>query len=154
MALAFAETLACGRYNGALEQWNESQNAFTRLLQRDQLQCGTHTIVQDEHSRRITDFITDWSKHQRFVILQRGYFGVAPNITRQGDVCAIISGTCVPFILRKISGRKDQYKILGSAFVLSKELESGSNTPVRLGRFEKAEDWREWNPPEEDIVLC
>ena len=152
VALAFAETLACGRYNDSLERWNESQNTFTRLLQQDQPQRRTH--AEDDQCQRITNFILLWSNYRRFAILQRGYFGVGPSITRQGDVCAIISGTCLPFFLRKIPGRKNHYKVLGVAFVLSKELESDSETPVRLGRAEKAKDWREWNLPEEDIILC
>ncbi|KAK8023798.1 hypothetical protein PG993_011864 [Apiospora rasikravindrae] len=35
-----------------------------------------------------------------FVITKKGYYGLAPGICRPGDVCAVVQGGSVPFLLR------------------------------------------------------
>jgi hypothetical protein len=50
-----------------------------------------------------------------FIITDNGYYGLAPWIAKKGDVCCILQGASVPFVLR----RRDQssYKFLGEGYI-------------------------------------
>ncbi|KAH8747572.1 heterokaryon incompatibility protein-domain-containing protein [Hyaloscypha finlandica] len=51
-----------------------------------------------------------------FIITQQGYYGLAPLITKQGDLCCVLNGTKVPYILRK-STEQSCYKLIGEAYI-------------------------------------
>lgn len=153
LAMAFLNALRCGRYDGEWEEFLESQKAFAQLLQSDQPHVSMNTITRDENAQRISTLAIDESKNRRFVVLGRGYYGIAPNVTRAGDVCAIIFGTRSPFILRKMISKTGHYKVVGPAYVQSKDC-TAYDTPLRLGYDEYCEDWRDWDLPTEDIFLC
>jgi hypothetical protein len=86
--------------------------------------------------------------HKKFIVSGRGYYGLVPRIVRAGDVCAIIFGTRSPFILRS-TDQAGFYKLVGSALILSKELDH-NGYPVTL----EDTDWLDWKLEEEDIFLC
>lgn len=89
---------------------------------------------------------------RRFILLRRGYFGLAPLVTRVGDVCAIISGAYTPFILRKEPDSDQTYKIVGAAWVASKV----DYIPGIAHRIDGGENWKDWEDlglPAEDIIL-
>lgn len=153
LALAFLEALCCGSYSGEYEEFVQSRAAFAQLLLSHQPHVSMDTITRDENARRISTFVAVMSEYQRFVVLGRGYYGMAPNITREDDVCAIIFGTRLPFILRKLAGKNDHYMVLGTAYVQSKEYDR-CGAPIPLGRSKDCEDWRDWDLPFEDIILC
>ncbi|KAI8953595.1 hypothetical protein F4801DRAFT_102313 [Xylaria longipes] len=107
----------------------------------------------NEAARRISTFAINTSQNRRFISLGRGNYGLAPNTIQPGDVCAILYGTSWPFILRKVAGRQSHYKFVGPAYILSRQTDE-YGFPDRLGYDEKCEDWRDWNLPNQDIVLC
>lgn len=154
LAVAFLNVACRAKFKGELEEFLQSQEAFAQLLQSDQPHVSMDAITRDENAQRISTHAMKYvSYDHRFVVLGRGYYGVALNVTREGDVCAIIFGTRSPFILRKMVGKNHHYNILGPAYVQSKEC-SINGYPWRLGEDDECEDWRDWDLPTEDIFLC
>jgi hypothetical protein len=91
--------------------------------------------------------------HNRtFITTNRGYYGLAPNIVKEGDACCIIFGTWSPFILRR-TDQDGNYKMVGSALILSKEIDH-NGAPRVIGGDHAYEDWAEGGLEEEMIHLC
>lgn len=55
------------------------------------------------------------SSGRKYFVSQRGYLGVGPMTTLQGDVIAIMFGMNIPLVLRPVGG--DHYQIVGEAYV-------------------------------------
>ena len=81
-----------------------------------------------------------WYTSRRFVLTNHGYYGLAPGVTREGDLCCIICGMRVPVILRK-TGRENCYKLVGGAFIF------GLMEGQAMGNREN------WGLEEADIIL-
>lgn len=111
--------------------------------------------IGNTHAKLVSKCATDSSYGRRLILLGRGYYGIAPQVTRQGDVCAIIYGTRTPFILRKevAGGRENMYKLVGPVHISSKEW-SSRGLPYRLGEDQHCEDWKDWGLRNQDIYLC
>lgn len=133
----------------------QALKTFAKLLEADwseqKLSMDTHE--NDEDAQAIAITALNWSDRSRFLVLGRGYYAVSSAATRVGDVCAIISGTFSPFILREVAGKKDHYSLVGSAHVNSSVL-TDEELPGRMGESERFDDWKEWNLPVRDISLC
>lgn len=56
------------------------------------------------------------SEGRSFFITQKGYYGLGPWIAEPGDICCILLGARVPFILRK-TGKQSFYKLVGEAYL-------------------------------------
>jgi hypothetical protein len=88
---------------------------------------------------------------------RRGYYGLVPGITMEGDLCCILFGATTPIILRKTE-RVGYYKLIGDAFFASSRgLNDDDPYPYRVGSgsdWDANEDWLEWALKEEDIFLC
>lgn len=153
LSLAFLSALARGEMEGTRDEWNESLHAFATLLQSGlchyQSSLCTSTLPRD--AARIASPLVRWSRNRRLVLLGRGYYGNAPDVSREGDVCAIIYGTRTPFILRRANGKGNCYRVVGAAYIVSKTLDT-DGVPMRLGDA-GCEDWIEWCLPTEDIIL-
>jgi len=54
--------------------------------------------------------------NRRFIVTQRGHYGLAPLVTREGDICCVIRGARVPFLIRE-TGIPGHYTLLGEAYV-------------------------------------
>lgn len=148
-SLAFLVALNLGHYIGDWDDYYKNLHEFARRLQSDQ----PSAYVQDLAMQKIALSFCDTSSHRRFILLGRGYFGTAPELTREGDVCAIISGTRVPFVLRKVAGKQDQYSVVGPVFILSKRTHISNGTPLRLAEDKLCDDWKDWGLNTEDITL-
>lgn len=48
---------------------------------------------------------------------EQGRFGIAPFGTAEGDQVAVFLGARTPFIVRKVPGKDQQYKIIGDSFI-------------------------------------
>lgn len=118
---------------------------------QQKLSMDTHD--KDEDAQVIATLGSDHSDRQRLLVLGRGYYAVSSAATRVGDVCAVISGTRLPFILREVAGKKDHYLLVGAAYVHSSVL-TDEEIPGRMGESERCDDWKEWNLPARDIFLC
>lgn len=89
-ALAFLTALCRGFFDGDYDEFRESLNMFAQLLQDDQPMCSFDTYLGNKEARRISTFAIKSSQSRRFILLSRGHYGIAPRITRSGDICAII----------------------------------------------------------------
>lgn len=152
-AFAFFDVLCPLGLFSDLEEWSKSRAEFVHMLQSSRQQqaqgsgqaSGTPTITTlAERVRR--------RGPRRFVMLSRGYYGMAPRVTQTGDVFALIYGTETLSLLRPIEGMSGRYKIVGPIYVESKIVLDpyGSNMMGRDGR----RDWEEWKLTAEDINLC
>ena len=121
------------------------ESAYMQLLQHELSQGDAlYGSAEYFHKMRMDDV-----HNKSFIVLDRGYYGLAPSIVQEGDICCIIFGTRSPFILRK-TGQARHYKLVGSVLVLSKELDH-NGYPKTIG---EGQDWVEWGLEEEDIFLC
>ncbi|EON62965.1 hypothetical protein W97_02191 [Coniosporium apollinis CBS 100218] len=51
---------------------------------------------------------------RRLFISKRGYLGLGPRVLQEGDLCCILYGATMPFILRR---RDDHYILLGQSYI-------------------------------------
>lgn len=153
LALAFLDAICRGRYDGDWEEWWQSQKAFAQLLQADRPDCPMDIYTANRNTQRLSIYLADRSRNRRFILLGRGYQGLASEATHEGDVCAIIFGTRLPLILREVAGKDGHYTVVGAAYIQSKVHED-DGMPWRLGQYEDCEDWTEWDLPIQDILLC
>lgn len=152
-AEAFLRTLYRGVYNESWQEWGHLVNSFAQLLESDKPDRSIDSYAGERDIQRLSAVETDYWSDRRLLLLGRGYYGSASKFTRVGDVCAVIMGTRCPSILRKVSGHSDHYRIIGPVYVPSKAYSKESGI-LRLGQDELCEDWREWDLPMEEIVLC
>lgn len=148
-SLAFLQALVRARYHGELSVWYCSIKEFSQLLQTDT--GSNHNYMEYQSLRNIAP-LTNGCRNRRFVALSRSLYGVAPSATRKGDVCAIIFGTRSPVILRKVAG-EERYQVVGAVFLLSNVTGPKSKLPLRMGRSERCEDWKDWNLPTQELDL-
>lgn len=151
--LAFLVALNHGLYDGDWKEYYQNLHKLARRLESDQPSDPADSHIQDPAMQRILVRTIEEARHRKFVILSRGYYGVAPKITREGDVCAIILGTRTPFILRRVSGKQDQYSVVGPTFVLSKKIGKSNGTPRPLAEDNSCDDWEDWGLETETITL-
>jgi Heterokaryon incompatibility protein (HET) len=85
-------------------------------------------------------YAMSWYFNRRFILTDNGYYGLAPQITKQGDVCCIIYGVGIPFILRKTE-KEHHYKLVGASF----------NLGMMEGQVLK--NMERWGLKEQDIIL-
>lgn len=93
----------------------DASNAILKsLCARDNLDPSKLRIP--ENKERFEHEVKDVGINRCLLATAKGGFGIGPLITRPGDVCCVIFGADVPFVLRPsadISG----YRLLGEAFV-------------------------------------
>jgi hypothetical protein len=51
-----------------------------------------------------------------FLITQKGYYGLGPWIAEPGDLCCILIGANVPFVLRK-TDKESHYRLVGETYI-------------------------------------
>ncbi|KAE9376139.1 hypothetical protein N431DRAFT_334353 [Stipitochalara longipes BDJ] len=88
-------------------------------------------MMMENGGRRIENTYTEQDEHdalvyfnevkavcinRTFVVTERGFFGLAPLITRPGDVACVIIGVDVPFMLRQYGGG-GPFKLLGESYI-------------------------------------
>lgn len=155
LSLAFLVATCRGRYAGELETWVRALKAFAWRLETFPDQPMGIDTARREDAQRISNSALPASQGRRLILLSRGYYGVAPRVTRKGDICAIIDGTVLPLLLRKVAGSENHYKVLGPAYVQSKCNKNG--VPRELGPDEENnfQDWLSGRPPppKQDIFL-
>jgi hypothetical protein len=150
--IAFAHILSVGGYWGAIwTEWIRWRDAYIRRLQRD-----GHLTAQDEQGIELFHTYAQWNVHNRRVIItKRGYYGLAPLLVCENDVCCLIIGGKAPCILRETS-RQSQYKLIGDACIPGKALHEHPNGGEVLSSVgaDGHRDWLEWGAEEQDLFLC
>lgn len=58
----------------------------------------------------------DYGTNRRFFTSAQGYFGLGPSCMEQGDVCAVLFGADVPFILRR-TATEGNFRLVGQAYI-------------------------------------
>lgn len=73
-------------------------------------------VLKMSQRRNYGFYFKHYGTNRRFFTSAGGYFGLGPSCTEQGDVCAILFGADVPFLLRPtaISGR---YRLVGEVYM-------------------------------------
>lgn len=155
LSLAFIDMLCLGRHEGDAHQWIRAREAFANLLQSDDPTVSMDVYEKDWNARYIAGNAMNWSNKNRFLILARGYYGSSSGATREGDVCAVIFGTRSPFVLRKLDAEKHCYALIGPAFVHCAAVnDKFGGTPYGMSHGERYDDWKNWDLPTKDILLC
>jgi hypothetical protein len=116
-ALAFLVALHCGKHNISRNEWAEQLKCFARSLQSDSSEpsMNTSSCSCDHQIAHATyKFLPPESRNRRLIIFNGGSFGLAPCLTKQGDLCAFVLGTRSSFILRRVAGHKYHYKLVGT----------------------------------------
>ncbi|KAH7400918.1 heterokaryon incompatibility protein-domain-containing protein [Phaeosphaeria sp. MPI-PUGE-AT-0046c] len=155
------ENFTSGIFFGPWSRFRRDREAFALHL----LQSTGHTDEDDLAQRRISatgghpeamvKCISNVISGMAFVLTKQGHMGLVPDVTREGDTCAIIFGCTRLSILRQAGGG-GQYRYLGVATIMGSEYykgdDGGDEFPI-LGE-EGHKEWVDWDVDEQDIVLC
>lgn len=93
---------------------NAADAILKSLCARDDLDPSKLRIP--ENKERFEHQVKDVGINRCLLATEKGGFGIGPLITRPGDVCCLIYGADVAFVLRPCFGTS-AYKLLGEAFV-------------------------------------
>lgn len=93
---------------------NAADAILKSLCARDDLDPSKLRIP--ENKERFEHQVKDVGINRCLLATEKGGFGIGPLITRPGDVCCLIHGADVAFVLRPVLGTT-AYKLLGEAFV-------------------------------------
>jgi hypothetical protein len=85
--------------------------AYTMFLQ--QMNITTARQRSSNYIAALGGILESW----RFVITKKGYAGMVPNLTRQGDTVSIIKGGQVPFVLRESALRVGTFQLVGESYI-------------------------------------
>ena len=158
---AFLDTLCLGRYHGQWKAWRGDRAAFAKHAR---LTCGSRegevslqsniTSSEDEKMDLYLNTMKVFTDGCRFIVTERGYFGLAPDITQQGDLCGIVFGCWTPCILRA-TAQEQYYSFLGGTHLTGKEttLIMDDEVFVDILGEESSKDWVEWDVEEQDMYL-
>lgn len=158
LSLAFLAAICQGAHNGDWDKFKESMLVFAQLLQSEDPDPDKFPTT-DKKAERVSRFATRTSGNRRLILLGRGYYAIAPELTREDDICVVIFGARRPFILRKVAvAGVDEFhcKLIGAAYVQSKYVHVNNEIPLALGEEcagDETYDWREYGLPTEDIVI-
>ncbi|KAH6866447.1 heterokaryon incompatibility protein-domain-containing protein [Alternaria rosae] len=156
---AFLDCLSLGRSGGNAEYWLRSRDTFIthrKAACHDGLASGdtAHDDDVSSSARIVWNYFKSYILGKRFIFTRRGYMGLAPDVTKEDDSCAIIFGCRLPCILRQ-TGRKQQYKYIGSTWLLGSHSYEGDGEPIfwyPLGH-DYSKEWVNWDVEEQDIYL-
>ncbi|KAI7788041.1 heterokaryon incompatibility protein-domain-containing protein [Diaporthe eres] len=135
LSLAFLSAICQGTHNGDWDKFKESMLAFAQLLQSEDPDPDRFPTT-DKKAERVSRFGTRTSGNRRLILLGRGHYAVAPELTREDDICVVIIGARCPFILRKVAVAgvdEFHYKLIGAAYVQSKHVHVKNEIPLALG---------------------
>ncbi|KAK2613248.1 hypothetical protein N8I77_000172 [Diaporthe amygdali] len=73
-------------------------------------------LLELSRTRNYGFYFKTYGTNRRFFTSVGGYFGLGPSCTEQGDVCAILFGADVPFILRPTAIR-GRFRLVGQVYM-------------------------------------
>ncbi|KPM42000.1 hypothetical protein AK830_g4586 [Neonectria ditissima] len=129
--IAFASTLACNykpkgstslHYpNGVIQQlvWF-CMNANPTFFRKNFLNHGGFWDIQWDNNKRdrFGRCFRNYASHRRFFVTSRGLWGLGPAVAQKGDVCAVLFGADIPFVLRPMA-TVGEYKLVGECYMYS-----------------------------------
>jgi hypothetical protein len=93
---------------------------------------GSYEKQATSYIAALQDTLHGW----RFVVTKNGYIGVVPNMTKVGDVIAILKGGSVPFVLKRSEKRDGAFRLVGECYVHCLMNGEGLSLPgIREGEF-------------------
>lgn len=163
----FLEAFSGGFWYGtSMEQWDAFLDKYALLLDEytNDVQ-GSDVVGRLERTTGVS-FVNKETlsglANSKIFLLSRGYFGLGSRVVEEGDFCAFVFGVREPLILRSCpDGMGHHFKIVGSAWVVSKELDQ-EGRPMGFNTLDEWYDWDELcksqglgplNLKVEDIIL-
>lgn len=150
-ATAFGHILAIGRsWAAPWREWCSWRAAYMRLLQ-GAFPMG-EAVERDRGIKNFHSYARCNLHNRRIVLTERGYYGLAPGLVNEKDLCCVIAGANAPCILRATS-LPGHYRLIGDACVPGKDSEQNGENIRSIGAKDQR-NWEEWGATEQDIYLC
>ena len=125
---AIGQTITAGFRNQDPEQFTAEFAAFRNFLAqeisnqgrrmlKELIPEGTEELHRRANGKSIDDIYwsaSRFSSGRRVFATKQGKIGLGPTVLRDGDLCCVLFGAQVPFILRSTG---DKYKLVGEAYV-------------------------------------
>lgn len=157
---AFLDALTRPMQEEPSEKWLEVLTACRRYLLGKTIQLDatepiiSRDVAESERVAHLTACISYMVYGSEFILTQRGYFGLAPRVTREGDTCGIIFGCRTSCILRKTNTDLG-WQFIGASLITGKQcFEEERRVAFRQFGTEESKDWVNWDLEEQDIELC
>lgn len=165
----FLRTLCQGGFhvNGAIPAWIQAEDDYIVLLQDFAAQQPAGNLAaatatpgspkplasdQPEVASMVHDKINDTCRGRKFVVTERGYYGLGPLITHNTDIIMILPGAGVPFVLRETEA-PGEYKVVGEIYMTgTHEIQSISRYWTQIA-FGRSEDWLDMGLTEENVII-
>ncbi|KAI9147156.1 heterokaryon incompatibility protein-domain-containing protein [Paramyrothecium foliicola] len=164
--LAFTWTLGGGKRTGtSVEREKESEAQYLFELHRhgaqfdDRLKEDIQAWSQMDPDDGFATMVCKIAGDRRFVLTERGYYGLGPGMARKGDLCCIVFGARSPYILRETT-TKGQYRLVGDIYITSETSNAGwsgwlgNKKGFTLFGRSNGKEWADWDLEEQDIILC
>jgi hypothetical protein len=87
---------------------------------KDKISKGRDEVVDYEDLRKAASFfaaIAYPSTERRYCITKDGRVGQAPADAEPGDEICVILGLVVPFVVRRVADKPDQYTLIGECYI-------------------------------------
>lgn len=157
LEIALLYTLTQGQWLEPWSEWLQDREMFCQFLRRpEDLETkrspGTRML-------RVEQAILSSTVGRKLIATDRGYFGLAPRIADEDDVCCIIFGCCYPFILREAHHpsvpQRKRYQVVGDAWMAGKQALWNSDGWMFMSGFgtKYNMEWETWALNEGDINL-
>jgi hypothetical protein len=156
----FMTTMMSCCFFGEWGKWRSHEAAYAlqllqiaNLLDEDELEKRI-SAARDGDFTEVVKYMRQTSQGKTFILTRRGYMGLAPGVTQEGDTCAIIFGCPTPCILRK-TDQTSKYRFAGGAVIVSKEAKEEECGKIGFGMLgsDGRRDWVDWDVEERDIDL-
>lgn len=156
--LALLDTLTQGHFLKPWSEWLQDREMFCQFLRETEqdLEAARSFVASNP---RVEQGLVAPTAGRKLISTDRGYFGLAPRITKEDDVCCIIFGCCFPFILREVDrpsiSAPRQYRVVGDAWVAGKQTVMDSEGTLFMSEFgwKYNTEWETWGLNEGDINL-
>ncbi|KAF6810148.1 heterokaryon incompatibility protein [Colletotrichum musicola] len=124
--LALASTITCN-YRSSRNRENDDESLVEDFMQYcaimneefylDKLKrYGVEYRLLPMSQRLTGTKFTNYGTNRRFFVTRGGYWGLGPPLMQEDDVCAILFGGDVPFVLRPTSEQGD-FQLVGQAYI-------------------------------------
>jgi hypothetical protein len=147
--LAFIQTIALGPENSPLTVKQRVQALSQANFRAYCLQNFTPELCSKEFKEEVTVkgegrssryYFSAYCVGRKFFVTSKGFYGVGASVMKQGDLCCVLFGAYVPFIIRP-TGTKSKYKLVGECYIQG------------VMRGEVVRKWKEGKFHDEDILL-
>ncbi|KAH6652497.1 heterokaryon incompatibility protein-domain-containing protein [Truncatella angustata] len=113
LVTTLARILCCDR--GSLDSESPWNKWASQYQSQQSLQSSSHWSEPFYHwIRKRGNF-----QGRALVITKKGFYGLGPQVTKRGDLCCVVYGSAVPFVLRPVEATTGQMivQLLGEVYV-------------------------------------